>query len=211
MRDIVQQRYRKVSEIQGQRKATESRISQLTVELEELKRDVDLLERVTGLLTSVSEERQHKAQKNIEQMVTWGLQEIFDDSLSFHIVQTIKAKNASVEFMVRTTLADGKVVETPVLDSRGGGLAATIGFLLRAVVLLLQSGTKKENLLVLDETFSHVSEEYLGKLSHFLQQLVEKTGIQIVMVTHQPTLAESADLVYHFSNSNGKTVVRKER
>lgn len=182
---------------------------ELQTEIVDLSEVVEDLDRVTLLLNSLGEDRQLQAQRTIEELVTRGLQTIFDSSLSFHIVQSVRGKTANVEFLVRTTLP-GSVVETPVMDARGGGLAATIGFLLRLVVMLLSKGTKSENILVLDETFAHVSAEYLGALGEFLREVVDKTGVQIVMVTHQPEFAEYADKVYRFTAVDGKTQVRED-
>lgn len=192
--------------LNGEARSVLTRAKEVKEEIAQLQKEITLLDQSSIVLNSIGEERQLKAQDTIEQLVTRGLQQIFDDSLSFHIVQSVKAKSASVEFVVRTTLADGGVVDTPVMDARGGGLAATIGFLLRVVILLLK-GQGKDNILILDETFAHVSDEYLEGVGEFLRELVDKTGIQIVMVTHQPVFSEYADAVYRFSTDNGKTKV----
>ena len=176
-------------------------------EMDALQAQILNLDKSSIVLNSIGEERQLAAQDTIEKLVTTGLQQIFDDSLSFHIIQSVKAKAASVEFVVRTTLAGGGIVDTPVMDARGGGLAATIGFLLRVVILLLKNGKDKDNILILDETFAHVSDEYLEGVGEFLRQLVDTTGIQIVMVTHQPVFGEYADAVYRFTAEDGKTRV----
>jgi len=192
----------------GEAKAVLQRAKELTSKVESYRDLVEDLERVTIVLNTIGEDRQLQAQETIEELVTRGLQTIFDSSLSFHIVQTIKGRSVSAEFLVRTTLGD-TFIETPVLDARGGGLAATIGFLLRVVVLLLGSGTKQDNVLILDETFAHVSEEYLPPLGEFLRELVDKTGIQIIMVTHQSEFMEYSDKSYRFSIKDGKTEVRE--
>lgn len=194
----------------GEAKAVLTRASAVKAEIALLQEEIANLEKSAMVLNSIGEERQLKAQSTIEELVTRGLQQIFDDSLSFHILQTVKAKVASVEFVVRTTLKDGGVVDTPVMDARGGGLAATIGFLLRVVILLLKNGKDKDNILILDETFAHVSDEYLDGLGEFLRELVDKTGIQIVMVTHQPVFGEYADAVYKFTAADGKTKVEAQ-
>jgi len=194
----------------GEAKAVLTRASAVKAEIALLQEEIANLEKSAMVLNSIGEERQLKAQSTIEELVTRGLQQIFDDSLSFHILQTVKAKVASVEFVVRTTLRDGGVVDTPVMDARGGGLAATIGFLLRVVILLLKNGKDKDNILILDETFAHVSDEYLDGLGEFLRELVDKTGIQIVMVTHQPVFGEYADAVYKFTATDGKTKVEAQ-
>lgn len=205
----TQRRRRELDGLAGEARAVLLRGKEIQGEIETLTETISDLERVTGLLNSLGEERQLKAQQVIEELVTRGLQTIFDDTLSFHIVQSVRGKTANVEFLVRTTLADS-VVETPVMDARGGGLAATIGFLLRVVVMLLGTGTKEENILVLDETFAHVSAEYLPPLGEFVREIVDKTGIQIVMVTHQPEFADFADRVYRFSTLDGKTQVQED-
>lgn len=202
----ARQRRRQLDALQGEARAVLTRGKELQAEVATLGDDIEELDRVTLLLNSLGEDRQEKAQQLIEELVTRGLQTIFDETLSFHILQTVKGKTASVEFVVRTTLS-GSVVDTPVMDARGGGLAATIGFLLRLVVMLLSKGTQTENILILDETFAHVSADYLPALGEFLQQIRDKTGVQIIMVTHQTEFEEYADKVYRFSIHDGQTVV----
>jgi len=205
----IRSRRRELDGLAGEARSVLTRGKELQGEIKELVSDISDLERVSILLNSLGEDRQLKAQQTIEEIVTRGLQMIFDDTLSFHIIQTVKNKQANVEFVVRTTLKNS-VVDTPVMEARGGGLAATIGFLLRVVVLLLKNGTQQENILILDETFAMVSAEYLDSLGEFIREIVDKTGIQILMVTHQPTFAEYADKVHRFSKVDGKTVVTED-
>lgn len=199
-------RRRVLDALSGEARAVVAQGKDLESRIEVLKAEVDVLDRVAVLLNSLGEDRQAKAQGIIETLVTQGLQTIFDDTLSFHIVPTTRAKTSGVEFVVRSTLTHD-AVETPVMDARGGGLAATVGFLLRVVVLLLSASERRENLLVLDETFAHVSDEYLEPLGQFLRQVVDRTGIQIIMVTHQEPFLEFADKVYRFQVDDGRTRV----
>lgn len=188
-----------------------SRLKEVQDEIVELSASVVHHERAVALLNSLGEERQLRAQDAIEQLVTRGLQTIFEESLSFHILQDVKARRAEVTFIVRSELPNGVVIDTDVMNARGGGLAAIVGFLLRLVVMLLKTDTNQDNFLVLDETFAHVSDEYLPPLREFLRQIVDKTGVQILMVTHQPEFVEAADKVYRLSTSaSGRSVVAQE-
>lgn len=205
----IRNRRRELDSQQGEARIVLSRLEEFGKELGELSDGIVIYERVNTLLNSIGEKRQYAAQGAIEQLVTRGLQTIFDESLSFHIMQDVKARRAEVTFVVRTTLQDGSKVDTDVMNARGGGLAATIGFLLRLVVLLLRDEGKRDIFMVLDETFAHVSAEYLEGLRDFIRQIVDKTGVQVLMVTHQPEFAEAADKVYRLSLSNGKTVVKE--
>lgn len=167
-----------------------------------LRSQIEQHERVLGVLTQVGEERQQHAQAQVEGLVTQGLQAIFGESLSFHLVQSVRGGQAQVDFMLRSRLGDKKV-ETPVMDARGGGMAAVVGFLLRLVVLLLTPGARC--VLFLDESFAHVSAEYRPALGQFLREVCDRAGVQIVMVTHDPEYAEQADTVYRFSLKEGMT------
>jgi ABC-type lipoprotein export system ATPase subunit len=56
-----------------------------------------------------------------------------------------------------------------------------------------------------------VSDEYTPRLAEFLRELADKTGVQILLVTHQSVFAESADKVYRFSQrADGSTSVQSE-
>jgi DnaJ-class molecular chaperone len=105
-------------------------------------------ERVIALLTRTGEELQDTAQRQIEELVTRGLQVVFDPTISFHLVPSTKAGQANLDFIIRTTYSctwcggrgrdndeagspcaycKGKsftVIDTPVMEARGGGMAA---------------------------------------------------------------------------------------
>lgn len=164
--------------------------------------DVDLYNKVAITLASIGETRQVAAQETIEQLVTRGLNAIFSDDLSFQVVQTQRGKTPEVKFLVQSSMANGRTVQTPVMDARGGGLAAVVGFLLRLVVQLLG---KTDPVLVLDESFSHVSEEFERPLAEFIKELIDKTRAQIVLVTHSDAFSEFADKRYRLKLVAGVT------
>jgi hypothetical protein len=168
--------------------------------------DKDLYDKAAITLASIGETRQAAAQKTIEELVTRGLRTIFsDDNLQFQVVQSQRGKIPEVKFTV-TSLISNKPVSTSVMDARGGGLAAVVGFLLKLVVLLL-SKDQTETILVLDESFAHVSAEYEGPLAEFINQLIDKTRAQIVLVTHSDAFSEFADKRYRTSLNNGITKI----
>ncbi len=176
----------------------------LITEVADLKHRIELHDQVVALLTSIGEERQAATQLQIEALVTRGLVTIFDADLSFHLLATVRGKRPEVDFVVRSKLGDA-VVDTDVIDARGGGLAATVGFLLRLVILLLTAAGGAAPVLILDETFAHLSAEYEPPMAEFLAELVERTGVQIVMVTHSDAYGEYADARYRFALHEGVT------
>ncbi len=206
----IQTKRREISVRQGQEQILRTRKVELEADIEGLQELAGVLDKVTVLLNSIGEDKQQEAQETIEGIVTRGLQTIFGDTFSFHIVQAMKGKTASVEFFIRTHMA-GTVIETPVLESHGGGLAAIVGFLLRVTVMLLDKAANKANVIILDETFGMVSDEYLDPLAEFIRDLVNKTDIQIILITHQSAWQSYADTTVRFGIKEGATFVREEK
>jgi DNA repair exonuclease SbcCD ATPase subunit len=165
-------------------------------EVERLRESLELHAKVTGVLTSTGEERQETAQRQVEGLVTRALQVIFDENLSFHLVPSVKANRAEIEFVLRSRYGDTEV-DTPVLEARGGGMAAVVGFVLRLVVLLLTPGARR--VLFLDESFGMVSAEYEPRLAEFLREVADKAGVQIVLITHSRAYDDLADASYELS------------
>lgn len=170
-------------------------------------KDIEMAcEEAVAFLNSFADERQEKVQRRIETLVTHGLETIFDEPMTFHVLSEQKANRTEVSFALRSPMGD-QLVETPILDARGGGVAAVVGFLLRLIITLLR---KDRPLLVVDEGWAQLSAEYEPALAAFLRELVDQTGVQIIAVTHSEAYSEHADHVYRFSKKDGKTVIRDE-
>jgi hypothetical protein len=140
----------------------------LTLEVAQLRSDLELYDRTTKVLTSVGEQAQNDAQRVVEQLVTRGLRVVFGEEFSFHVVQSVRANRAEVDFVLRSTRGE-RVVDTGVFDA-GGGKAAVVGFMLRVVLILLSPRTVRRWLL-LDEPFGNVSAEYEPRLAEFIWAL----------------------------------------
>ena len=100
-------------------------------EVARLRESLELHEQVLGVLTSVGEARQESAQRQVEGLVTRALQAIFEENLSFHLVPSVKSNRAEIDFVLRSRYGDTEI-DTPVLEARGGGMAAVVGFVLQA-------------------------------------------------------------------------------
>lgn len=191
--------------LQVKRDSLIERKETLTSAIQQLQMDVEDLEKIHGIITQYAQTSQETFLRQVEDVVTRGLVAIFEEPMSFRLEQVVSGKRLEVRFFL-TTEHKGESLETGIMDARGGGVGAVIGFLLRVSILLLIPQSR--HILVLDETFAQLSTDYLPNLSEFIRQLVDKTGVQIVMVTHQPALAESADCVYSVSHNGQETIVK---
>lgn len=165
-------------------------------------------EQAVAVLNSFADSRQEEAIRRIEVLVSAGLKSIFGDSMSFVVKNDQKARRSEIEFVIRSEV-EGQLVETAVLDARGGGVAAVVGFLLRVIVMLLKPGVRR--ILFLDETFAQLSAEFEEPCAEFLRELADKAGVQIILVTHSEAYSPFADRVYRTSQIDGWTQVEKIR
>lgn len=159
---------------------------------------VDVCEQAARFLAQFADDRQAHVIETIQNIASVGLSQVFDEPIELRIEQVVRARRIEMDVKVKT--GD---LETSILDARGGGLAAVAGFLLRASVLLLTPGARK--MLVLDEVFSQLSADYVPRLAQFLSELSEKSGLQIILVTHDATLSEAADKIIRIEKVGANT------
>ena len=161
-------------------------------------------EKVSLLFQGVSEVQQAVLINKIERLVSLGLRAVFEEEMTFIINMQTKADQMSATFRLR----DETGLETDIMDAKGGGVAVLVGVLLQIVMLTLMRG-RLAQVLFLDESFSHVSDVYIPRVSTLMHTLSNKLGLQVVMITHQPEFSEDADVVYRFAKKEGHTVATR--
>jgi ABC-type lipoprotein export system ATPase subunit len=55
-----------------------------------------------------------------------------------------------------------------------------------------------------------VSEEYVDATGQFLQRLAKSMGVDILLVTHNPSFLDHADISYRAENSGGEEKDRRK-
>ena len=144
----------------GQAEQLAAQISATEAELAGYRALAELNARAGALLTTIGEETQETARGKVQELATRALQVVFGPEHEFLLKPGERGGQATLELLVRSRYPNGTVVETGVLEARGGGMAAVIGYVLRLVVLLLTPDLA--NVLFLDETFAHVSARLRG-------------------------------------------------
>ena len=167
---------------------------------------IDNLKLIEAYLSQFADERQAQVFKQIESTVTEGLRYIFQEDIRLDVSNKLVGSRSEVVFSVISETEEGEL-KTGVMDARGGGVAAIVGFLTQAVLILLTPGLRP--FMALDETFRNVSSEYQEPLGQFVSDLCSRTGLQVLLVTHQPEIAEFADAHYAFTQSSGLTHIKK--
>ncbi|SFX34111.1 hypothetical protein SAMN04487866_10547 [Thermoactinomyces sp. DSM 45891] len=163
----------------------------------------ELLDQVRILFQKASDYARQQAKAQLELLVTRALQMVFGPAFSFIIELSEAGKNPSAEFFVVTDW-DGLQVKNKPQDSRGGGIVDIISLALR-IALITTIQPRVEGPLILDEPGKHVSKDYVVPMVQFLQLISQTYGRQIILVTHNSDLTESADQVYEVRLHGGKS------
>jgi DNA repair exonuclease SbcCD ATPase subunit len=149
----------------------------------------DLCQKCTEIFKTWLEDSLDKNVNSISQLVTTGLRHVLgDQELSFHIRQDPQKNRLSMSFVMEE---DGN--EGDPIDSFGGGAAVIVSFVLRlAVMARIGMG----NLLLLDESMAALWNGYVPSCADFMRQLSEQTGVNVLMVTHNPDFISHAHAAY---------------
>lgn len=178
--------------------------------LQEIHRDTECLEKVSLLLLEAAKHAREQGRRQVEFMVTQALQFIFGGDMEFKIVVEEKRERPEAEFYVCSTYGDDFQVETTPQDARGGGVVDAISLALR-LALIQAFRPPIGGPVVLDEPAKHVSEEFSPQVAQFLKSASQSLGRQVIMVSHNQHLADTADLAYLVEMHQGKSSVRRIR
>jgi DNA repair ATPase RecN len=174
-----------------------------------LEADEEVLDRVADLFRTLIDREVADNAKTVESLLTEGLQAIFDDlDLSVRSEIDIQRGKIAVDLVTIQKQVDGTVTEASCMDAYGGSVATVESVLLR-IVVLNRRGLRP--LLLLDESLSAVAEHYVPRVGQFLAMLSERMGLDVLAVSHNPSLVEAATNAYRISNRNGSATFKKVR
>ena len=191
----------------GQKQLLEQQLQGKQHNLGQTRQNLATWEQVQVLFTKVSEYAREQLKARIEETVTAALTAVFGEGYTFRVHMRQLGNQPAAEWQVVSQYGDEEVAASPE-DARGGGITDVVSLALRLAMLEILR-PRPEGPVIFDEPAKMVSAEYAGNLAYFLKQYAAKTGRQVVMVTHNPQLAEAADKSYLVTQKNGVSEVRE--
>ncbi|UWE02423.1 ATP-binding protein [Laceyella sacchari] len=167
----------------------------------------DLLEKVRVLFQLSAEHAREQAKQQLETLVTNALKYVFGSAFRFEIELKDHGGTPTAEFYVVSTW-DGQEIKNRPQEARGGGIVDIVSLALR-IALIETVKPRLSGPIILDEPGKHVSEDYIVPMIEFLKSVGETFGRQVIMVTHNIHLTESADAAYFVRLQGGKSVVEQ--
>lgn len=196
-----------LSRVEGRRDAAVSRLQSIKDEITELENEEDLLSLVATLIHSLIDEEVSDAVAAVERLLTEGLQAIFEDmDLSVRAEVDVQRGKVSVNLVTVQKQADGTTTEGSSTDAYGGSVATVQSVLMRIIV------TQRRDMrpfLLLDESLGAVADHYVPKVGAFLSLLCSNLGMDVLAVTHNPSLVEEADRAYRIRKAEGRATFKE--
>lgn len=134
------------------------------------------------MLQHLAQAVQQQAHERISRVVSSCLSAVFDRPYEFRIQFERKRGRTEARLLF---VRDG--LEVSPLDAAGGGMIDVAAFALRVACLVLHR-PKLSRVVILDEPFRFVSEQYQGNVRSMLEQLSREMKIQIIFITHNTDL-----------------------
>jgi DNA repair ATPase RecN len=193
----VHQKLAAANELSGRAKHAEEQRHRLADSVAALEEQKGHLEQVMTVLATMEAAWRRGFEEALTAMVSRGLTLVLGEPTHFIVESKSRAGVPALEFH----LEQGGL-ETDILEAKGGTVVNLVNFMLRLVVVLAAQPPLRR-ILVLDEAFAHVSAEYVPELAALLRQLCDETGVQILLITHDPAYVDVADIAYEVTQERG--------
>jgi len=176
------------------RRAAERRLKDAKAEVKNLENREDLLRLVAELFRTLLDREVTMGVKAVEDLQSRGLQSVFSDQdLSVEAKVGIQRGKVSVDLTTTERKSDGVVIKDDSITGFGGSVTTVQSVLFR-IIVILRRGLRP--LMLLDEALPAFDPKYSVNVGEFLKALCKRTGLDILLVTHNLALAESVENSY---------------
>jgi len=151
-----------------------------------------------ALLQQASELSRDSVKSHIEQICTAALRYVFDKDLEFVISIQEQKNTNTADFFIQYDNGVEKIRVKPE-DFAGGGVIDVLSIALRFCYNELLDDPTIQGSIVLDEPAKMLSEIASPKAGMLIQELTDTFNRQVIMVTHNPVYAISADKTFQVS------------
>jgi len=193
----------KLEQSKGAKAQLETSLTNLQTQLKEKGRSLRQHEQAKEIIRTVGQKTQEQIQFHIEDIVSMALDAVFDNPYKF-AVEFVQRRNKTEcdLYFVR----DGNKVDP--LTASGVGAVDVAAFALR-IASWSMSTPHSRNTIILDEPFRFLSKNYQEQASLMLNEISQKLGIQMIIISHEEALTENVDAIFQVSIKKGISDVKR--
>ena len=199
--DRIQTLRNKVQQEKGRKIQLEKSIQDTKDGLRDNRRLLTRHEQAREIIRDVGLATQEQLQVHISDITSLALEAVFPDP--YELVAEFVQRRNKTECDLYFTREGNRM--NP-LDSSGYGAVDIAAMALRIAAWSMQT-PKKRNVIILDEPFRFLSENYQEQASQMIKELSTRLGIQFLIISHNATLAGIADKTFRVRKKNGKSIV----
>lgn len=182
---------------------TEQEKVRLELSADNKKESNEILLKVMELFKGLGGDHEAELLTKLEKFVNYGLTSVFGDRNNFKTILSTEGKDLRVDFYV-----DVNGIPCDVTNAKGGGVAEVVSLLLQ-LFFVVASGEKTSPILILDTAMVHLSDHYHRNMSALMKELAHQLNLQIILMAHSGEFGDFADILYNFSQVDGKTIARR--
>lgn len=186
----------------GRRDSLRDRLDEVRGQVSDLENEVDTLNLVSAVFRQLLDREVADSVRSVELLLTEALQAVFTDQ-DLKVVSEVSESRGKVSVSL-TTIQDhggGVIVEGDSTEGFGGAVCTVQSAILR-VFVTLRRGLRP--LLLMDESLPAFDNNYVQNMGKFLSVLCSRLGIDVLLVTHNQSLVDSADKAYRIDKKSGK-------
>ena len=178
----------------GQRDYIHSSVVSTEKQVKNLETKLEHYDLVSMVLRSMIDAEITDGVRAIEELQSEGLRVVFDDqSIKVRTEVDVQRGKVSVSLVTSQERTDGVIIEGDSMEGFGGAISTIQSILLRLAIMMRR---KMRMVLFLDETLPAFDGKKIYNMGAFLKMLCAKTGVDILLVTHNTALVEAADVAY---------------
>ena len=190
--------------LRGQEQQQVQQLRTLEAEMAEKEAHGHVLAQAQEVLRDLANQARQEFKQEVDGLVTLAVRSVFTEDFSFDLQMTTDGGRLQCKPVVWETIGDVQVEYTPK-DDMGGSVLDPIGFALRVVLQQFQRNPTRA-LFLLDEPMKNTGHgELLTQAGRMLREISHNLGLQLIIITHEPELAEVADRAWRVTRGQGKS------
>jgi len=191
----------KLKIMRGEENVLRKQLRELRIEKKEISKKIVNVEKAKVIAQIVAQQTQKKVEYHINGLVTSGLKSVFPEPYQFQMKFIVRRNKTEVDLVFKKY---GKEI-TDILNSGGGGVADIASYLLSIATFSIHPSRP---IFIRDENFKFLhSIEFQEKASLMIKKISEKFGIQMILISDQPSLYKEADNVINVKIKKGVSYI----
>lgn len=188
------------------RQEKEEELIVISSKCDNLEKSFDTLSEARILLEKCNIVSRDFVRDEVELLVTRSLRSILDNPRITFKIEFIEKRNQTEAQFSLSVEGEDEQIGGDIISTYGGGVVDIISVSLRVILMQL---LKLEGPLILDEPGKNIAPQYISNFGKFLMGISKSFDRQIIMITHNNTLASCANNIINVSQKNGVSKVEK--